>query len=102
MSIDWPEDPQYEDPENMCVDDDDLEYLINLKLVRRDGDDLIFMSKPLEYHCKCGDWLTHHFACGGLYVPCEKCKVNTILYFTIHDLLRCLKKGSVRVKEEAQ
>lgn len=88
------------DPDAMCVNDADLEYLINLKLVRREGESLILNHKKLEYHCDCGDWKPHYFGTGGLYLPCEKCKANVILYFSIQDLIRLLKKGKVRVKEE--
>lgn len=82
----------------MSVSDHELAVLEGAGLVIRTAEGLEFVDKTLEFHCTCGDWKPHHFAPGGLYIPCNKCKINTILYFDMPDLARHLESGAVRVR----
>lgn len=84
--------------DSMFVSDHELAVLEGAGLVIRTAEGLEFVDKTLEFHCTCGDWKPHHFGTGGLYIPCNKCNVNTILYFDMPDLARHLESGAVRVR----
>lgn len=57
-----------------------------------------FISRRLGFKCpSCGRIIPHEYADGGLYVTCDPCRTNWILYFGFDDLANHLEKGSVVV-----
>lgn len=85
-----------EGEEAHCVSDSELETLRNAGIV----EGLTLKNVKLDYLCKCGNVIPHRFGFGGVYVSCDPCKTNWILYFTMSDLAKHVASGKVRVHQE--